>query len=77
LLDDHTSELGHIRVPTVLIWGNRDGLIGREQQNALTKGIPGSRLVVYSDVGHSPHWEDPERFAADLIAFVNSREWSR
>jgi len=77
VLDDHTSELGHITAPTILLWGDQDRLIGREEQDALTKGIPGSRLVVYSGVGHSPHWEVPERFAADVIVFVNSLERSR
>lgn len=77
LLDDHTAELGHIRAPTLLVWGDQDGLIGREAQDALATGIPGSRLVVYSGVGHSPHWEDPQRFAADLVEFVNSVEWTR
>ena len=77
VLGDHTSELGDITAPTVLLWGDQDGLIGREEQDALTKGIHDSRLVVYAGVGHSPHWEDPERFAADLIAFVNSPELRR
>jgi non-heme chloroperoxidase len=77
LLDDHSLELGHITAPTVLIWGDQDGLIGREQQDALTRGIRGSRLLVYSGIGHTPHWEDPERFAADVIAFVNSSQRSR
>jgi pimeloyl-ACP methyl ester carboxylesterase len=72
LLDDHTLELGHITAPTILIWGDQDGLIRREQQDALTTSIPRSRLFVYSGIGHTPHWEDPERFATDVIAFVNS-----
>jgi pimeloyl-ACP methyl ester carboxylesterase len=25
---------------------------------------------VYPETGHSPHWERPERFAADLDAFM-------
>jgi pimeloyl-ACP methyl ester carboxylesterase len=77
LLDDHTLELRRISAPTVLIWGDQDGLIGREQQDALIRSIPGSRLVVYSGTGHSPHWEDPERFAADVVAFVTSIQRSR
>jgi pimeloyl-ACP methyl ester carboxylesterase len=27
-------------------------------------------LVVYTGVGHTPRWEDPTRFAADVAAFV-------
>jgi len=27
-------------------------------------------LVVYAGAGHTAHAEEPERFAADLVAFV-------
>jgi len=36
----------------------------------LQAAIPGLRLVVYEGTGHSPHWEEPQRFAAELAAFV-------
>jgi pimeloyl-ACP methyl ester carboxylesterase len=26
--------------------------------------------VVYENAGHALHWEEPERFAADLVAFA-------
>ena len=42
----------------------------RRGQEALTAAIAGSRLVVYPDAGHGLHWEEPERFAADLTAFA-------
>jgi pimeloyl-ACP methyl ester carboxylesterase len=34
--------------------------------------LKGSRLVVYNDGGHSLHWEEPERFAADVAKFIES-----
>jgi pimeloyl-ACP methyl ester carboxylesterase len=67
---DDTAELGRIRAPTCLIWGDADRIVGRAMQDALLAGIPGSELVVYPGVGHTPRWEDPARFAADLGAFV-------
>lgn len=77
LLDDHTAELGAIRAPSLLVWGDKDALIGSEQQDVLTRGITGARLVAYPGVGHTPHWEAPERFAADLTAFVSSIDRAR
>ena len=42
----------------------------RRGQEALTAAIAGSRLVVYPGAGHGLHWEEPERFAAELTAFA-------
>jgi non-heme chloroperoxidase len=68
--DDFAAELGEIAAPTVAFWGDRDSLARRTDQDALVAGIPGARLVVYEGTGHALHWEEPERFAADLAAFV-------
>lgn len=38
----------------------------------MAAAIPNSRLVVYEGIGHSCYWEEPERIAADLAAFVES-----
>ena len=67
--DDFTGELYRIKTPALLIWGDRDALVSRSDQEALLEAITGSRLVVYEGAGHAPHWEEPERFAAELAAF--------
>lgn len=36
----------------------------------MAAAIPDARLVVYSGAGHSIYWEEPERIASDLSAFV-------
>ena len=59
-------------MPTLIIWGDRDGFTGRTEQDALVTAISGSRLATYAGTGHCPHWEEPERFAGDLVAFVHS-----
>jgi non-heme chloroperoxidase len=69
---DDTAELGRIAVPTLLVWGDRDGLLPPEEQQRLAAAIPGARSRVYPETGHSPHWERPERFTADLDAFMRA-----
>ena len=67
---DLAAELGHIEARTLIIWGGQDARYPRIEQEALAAAIPGSRLVVYPGAGHGPHWEEPERFASDLVTFV-------
>ena len=68
--DDFSAELGRIAVPTLVVWGDRDTILSREDQETLARLIPGARLLVYPGAGHLFYWEDPSRVAADLTAFV-------
>ena len=68
------AELSEIDVPTVLIWGDRDAFTGRDEQDGIKGAISGSSLVTYVGVGHCPHWEEPERFAAQVVEFVKDLE---
>jgi non-heme chloroperoxidase len=67
---DDAAELGRIAAPTLLIWGEWDRWLPREEEDHLAAAIPEARVVVYPATGHSPNWERPERVAADLDAFM-------
>ncbi len=69
---DFSAQLGEIKAPTLIVWGDRDAICSRSDQEALAAVIAGSRLVVYPGAGHALHWEEPDRFAADLVAFAES-----
>jgi pimeloyl-ACP methyl ester carboxylesterase len=64
------TDLGTISCPTLIVWGDRDELLGREHQDDLSAAIPDSQLVVYEQTGHLVLWEQPERVARDVTAFV-------
>ena len=71
LLDtDFSGEIGHIKAPTLIVWGDQDAFFLRREQEALAAAITGAQLVVYAGAGHACHWEAPARFAADLAAFA-------
>jgi len=69
---DASDELHRIEMPTLVLWGDRDAVFVRRDQDALLEAIPGSRLIVYPGVGHAPNWERPDRVAADLAAFLRA-----
>ncbi len=64
------DELSKIKAPTLIVWGDQDAYCPLSDQETLRTAIVGSRLLIYSGVGHAVHWEEPARFAADLTAFV-------
>jgi pimeloyl-ACP methyl ester carboxylesterase len=65
-------DTGRISAPTLIVWGARDSLLPRADQEAMAAEIRGARLVIYADVGHAPVVEAPERVAADLTALCDA-----
>lgn len=64
------SEVGSIRVPTLVISGAEDDLIPPSETAALAASIPGSRRRVYAETGHFVLWQRPERVAQDIVWFL-------
>lgn len=70
IVRDHSDELPRIKAKTLLIWGDQDAYFDYTEQQRLLNGIQGAQLKIYTGIGHAPNWEDPERVAADVSAFV-------
>ena len=62
------------RVPVMLVWGDRDGVIPVRHAIEAHELIENSRLEILDGVGHFPHVEEPVRFAALLADFLDSTE---
>ncbi|MEN9416655.1 MAG: hypothetical protein RI988_275 [Pseudomonadota bacterium] len=67
---EHAERIATIRQPTLILWGGRDRLIPPAVGRTFESKIPGSRLVVFDDLGHVPHEEDPARTVAPVRAFL-------
>lgn len=68
--EDYRPYLGKMRVPALILWGAHDRpappMVGQEAAAAM----PTAQALVYEDCGHSPFWEEPGRFNADLTQFA-------
>jgi pimeloyl-ACP methyl ester carboxylesterase len=64
------TQLGTIAAPTLLLWGDHDALFSRAHQDRYLAASPHAKLTVYEETGHCPNWEQPERVAADIQAFL-------
>jgi len=65
------------RLPTLIVWGERDSIIPVDHGAAAHHAMPGSRFEVFPAAGHMPHDDDPDRFAAILTAFCDGTEPAR
>jgi non-heme chloroperoxidase len=74
---DYVLPLREIDVPTLMLWGERDPLFPREEQERLAAAIPGATLKVYPETGHAVHWDRPEWVVRDLEEFMKETRPAR
>ena len=65
--------LHRVDVPTLLVWGENDGLVPPRFGEAYRDRIPGATLVMIPQAGHAPFEEQPEPFLAAFDAFLKCR----
>lgn len=66
---DRLAMLADIGVPTLVICGEED-LAFVEASRAMAKTIPGARLAMIPDGGHSPQFEAPDAWWRELSDFL-------
>jgi pimeloyl-ACP methyl ester carboxylesterase len=62
--------LGRVNVPTLVAWGDSDGIVSPEYGRAFARLIPGARFETIAESGHHPEIERPEELAALIGSFV-------
>lgn len=70
---DMPFDLARIRVPVLLVWGDRDRMVSHRGSRHLVAALPGLEYELLPGCGHCPQLEAPERFAALLEDFVAAR----
>jgi len=65
------TRLYRVKVPTLILWGDSDGLLPPDFARAYQALIPGSELRVMEKCGHLPPIERPEEFAKVVGEFLD------
>lgn len=65
--------LGAIRAPTLLVWGERDGVYGLPAAERLRHAISGAGLVTLAGAGHLLSLERPVELAEVMRGFLRRR----
>jgi pimeloyl-ACP methyl ester carboxylesterase len=71
VLEDPRPILRRIQAPTLLLWGEKDGMIPFANSADYVSAIPDVRLVSFPDLGHVPHEEASDESLAPVIKFLN------
>ncbi len=66
------GRLHRIRVPTLVLWGTADRLVGEHYGRAFSAAVPGATFQPLAGAGHFPHLDQPQAFAARALAFAGS-----
>lgn len=72
-MGEDVARIAALKVPTLVVWGGRDRLIPTPIAQNFTRDIAGSRLVVFPQLGHVPHEEDPAATVAVVKDFLGLR----
>lgn len=61
-----------VRVPTLVLWGDRDAFLQPGLADAALERCDDGRLVRFADLGHWLHQEDPARINPPLLHFLDA-----
>ena len=62
--------LRQITAPTLILWGEKDGMIPFSNAADYARDIPNARLVALPELGHVPFEEAPEQSLAPVLQFL-------
>jgi pimeloyl-ACP methyl ester carboxylesterase len=67
---DFRDRLPDVKVPTLIVWGEKDSIIPVRDANEFERLIADSRKIVMRDTGHIPMAERPQAFNDVLCEFL-------
>ena len=67
---DFRAELPFIRQPVLVLHGENDAILKKDDSIALAKGLPNGKFLELAGRGHSSNVEDPELFVSHLQQFL-------
>jgi abhydrolase domain-containing protein 6 len=71
---DVTGIMKEIRMPVLIMWGDRDRVTHISSMSVFQQGIPQARTVVFKDCGHMPMVEIPKESASVYASFLEGLE---
>ena len=67
-----SDRLAEIKVPTLVIAGAHDNVVARGNYQRWANGIPGAKMVVFSESGHLVNIDQPAEFNRTVLEFLGN-----
>jgi len=61
-----TNHIKDIKIPVLILWGQKDRLIPVSQANKFEAALPYNQKIIYPELGHVPMEESPELVALSI-----------
>jgi pimeloyl-ACP methyl ester carboxylesterase len=66
------DQLPYLQQSTLILWGDRDRILGTKDATKFQTVIPENKLVWIENSGHVPHLERPQVTAQEILKFLDS-----
>jgi pimeloyl-ACP methyl ester carboxylesterase/tetratricopeptide (TPR) repeat protein len=71
LANDSNVVLADLKMPVMVLWGEKDTYFPEVEQKKLVKELDTKFAQGYPATGHAPHWEKPAEVVNDIISFMS------
>ncbi len=70
--EDLTYILDKIKLPTLIVWGEKDDKVPLEDAFLIQNSIKNSKLEIMKKEGHNPHLKNPEKLSKIILEFLKT-----
>ena len=70
-MTDWSPYAERIEAPTLILWGDEDGLFGEASQKLVKQILPKARHETFEGYGHNMFWETPDTVGPMIAAFLS------
>lgn len=66
------DQLAQLQLPTLILWGSGDRILGTQDARRFQQAISQSQLIWIEHCGHVPHLEQPQQTAAHMLDSIRA-----
>ena len=69
-IDDTTEKFKNVRIPVLILWGEKDKVVPQHVRDRLSEDFQHSRCTIFPATGHLPQEERPKETGEQILKFM-------